>query len=59
MPVSTERSPHKPTKTLSLPGKRAAAGPAPPADHAGQSQGDAQKPTESQQCKLSDSPFKE
>jgi hypothetical protein len=43
MPASTERAPHKPTTTLSLPGKRAAAKPAAPAEHAGHDAGDLQK----------------
>jgi hypothetical protein len=43
MPPSTGRSPDKPKKTLSLPGKRATAKPVPPAEHAGYDPGDSHK----------------
>jgi hypothetical protein len=43
MPASTKRPPQKPTKTLSLPGKRAAAKPAPSAEHASHHPGELQK----------------
>ena len=43
MPASTGRSPHKPTKTLSLPSKGVASQPAAPAEHAGRDASDSQK----------------
>ncbi|MDI1252492.1 hypothetical protein [Thermomonas sp.] len=43
MPPSTELSPDKLKKTLSLPGKRATAKPVPPAEHAGYDSGDSHK----------------
>jgi hypothetical protein len=42
MPASTESFPHKATKTLSLPGKRATAKPTSPDEHAGHAPGDLQ-----------------